>query len=236
MTKSGIIIGAVIAACVAVAVGLLVWYLFWFRRRRWRRQKQARSSILTQGPAQAEPEDGIHITASADLPHEHLTPFVVNPESGGQAPSRSLDLTTHRGTSSSSHESSDSKGTTRSSSTSSEETKRSLKSSGPPTSSDSHLPASPRPTSAETRRPLRLHVASLPSPATPNMGTKTVLGASRRPVKLLPMTPVRPLRGESVGHAHVIQEEDGGEVNETTTMAYRVPPAYSQIPPRHSTL
>jgi hypothetical protein len=225
MTKTGVIIGAVVAACLTVAIGLILFYLFWYRRRVQQNRRQNRSSILTQGPVQAQPEDGIYVTRSADLLREHLTPFVVSPRSSRQTPPGLLP-TTYRDihVPPNSHESSDSKG-----STSTGQTGSTLQPSEPPPLPDSKIYIFPN--TETSRRPLRLREAPLSSPnvSTPGTTNTGALGDSGCPVKRLPTLLVGPLqRSDTVGHANVIQEKDGGEMNETT--AYRVPPAYSQIP------
>lgn len=231
MTKTGVIIGGVVAACLIVAAGLVFFYLFWYRPRRRRRRKQNRSSILTQGPGRVQAEDGTHVMQSADLPREHLTPFVVNQRSSRQAPPGLLPTTTYRDASNS-HSPRDSKGSTQSDSTSTEQTRSTLQPSELPPLPDSKVYIFPMPTDAETsRRPLRLREAPLSPSEVSIQGITNAgeLGDSGRPVKLLPTPPVAPLqRSNTVGYANVIQEEDGGGMNEAPV--YRVPPAYSQLP------
>jgi len=222
-SRSGAKISEAVIACLAVAIGLILLYLFWYRRRRWRQKRK--DPVPKRRPAQMQPEDGIHVSRSITVPQEHIVPFVISPEANGQTAFEAPAPTAHRGTSLNS----DAKGSTRSDSTSTERTRRSRQSSEPPPSPDSRTSIVPMPTNVEApRRPLRVV-----SRGASGKGPRTSRGAPRRPVKILPTLSARPLqRSETVRYIDVIQEEDGGEINETTVTPLRVPPAYSRIPPR----
>jgi len=184
----------------------------------WR--QKPKGPVPKRRPAQMQPEDGIHVSRSITGPQEHLMPFVVSPEASRQTAFEAPAPTAYRGTS----RNSDAAGSTRT-----ERTRRSQQSSEPPPLPDSGTSIAPMPTNAEApRRPLRVV-----SRGVSGKGPRTVRGASRRPIKILPTLSAGPLqRSDTVRYIDVIQEEDGGEMNEMTVMPLGVPPAYSRIPPR----